>query len=546
MQLYSYCNVVGKTDVGCKRRVNEDWLDNFECRNGLVAVVCDGMGGHVGGEIASHLAVETIRNFLENNYFDDPREAIVEACNEANEAIIRRTHEQPELTGMGATCVMLIVRDGKVYYGSVGDSRIYLVRSKRITQLTVDQSYVQMLVDMGEITREQAEHHPRKNEITNALGLDSMKPATVAQTPVNPEAGDCFILCSDGLSGMVADDVILKVAGNQQKMSQKERVDSLIALARKNGGLDNITCQIVEFSVTPSEIETKAVEKKKIGMYAAIAAAVVAVVVCAALFLTRKDDTAVTPAGQGMQYADKSHVETYPDTIRYAQNETLMLLKENPDYNSVEINIYDNGATVDRYIIKHDVRLSDIKFSPEREVVTQLRDGGMAVSLNSISESSTLSLRFMSGDSSYVYLFPIKYTERGGLPLNIPAPPAAGKKPKGLTDVIGTMVKKASEEPPAPSGDSGNDKAVISVAANGVTTVTLSSTSGNNTATELFTDCAIALLNEDNGWNRVVCTDRRQAVITIDNAAVPQQNALITIPLYNTDKVYLIYVKKQS
>lgn len=545
MQLYSYCNIVGKTDVGCKRSANEDWLDNFECRNGLVAVVCDGMGGHVGGEIASHLAVETIRNFLENNYFDDPRQAIIEACNEANEAIIRRTQEKPELTGMGATCVMLIVRDGKVYYGSVGDSRIYLVRSKRITQLTVDQSYVQMLVDMGEITKEQAEHHPRKNEITNALGLDSMKPATVAQTPVNPEAGDCFILCSDGLSGMVSDETILKIAGNQQKLSQKERVDSLIAMARKNGGLDNITCQIVEFSVTPSEIKTQDVVKKKLGIYVAIAAAVVAVAVCAVVFLTKKGESPVsTPSIQ--QYADKSHVETYPDTISYMQNEPVMVLKENPDYNSVEINIYDNGVDVDKYIIKQDVHLGDIKFSPEREVVAQLRDGSMTVMMNSRSDAGAILLRFMCGDSAYVYLFPIKYADRSTLPINISAPPSANKKSTGLTDVIGSIIKNSDEVPATPVEDTGNEKAVVSVSDIGTTIIKLTSAPGDNTATELFTEYAIDKLDQDNGWNRLKCDDRMHAVITIDNAAVPRQNALITVPLFNTDKVYLIYVKKQS
>ncbi len=248
---YSYCNVEGMTDVGCKRKANEDWLAQFECQNGLVAVVCDGMGGHVGGAVASHIAVETIQQFLETTYFNDPRQAIVEACDAANAAILQRTTQQPELKGMGSTCVMLIVRDGKVYIGSVGDSRIYLIRSKTITQLTRDQSYVQMLVDAGEITKEQAEHHPRKNEILNALGIATMQPATVLPDAISPEAGDCFLLCSDGLSGMVPDRDILHVASDQTRMTQRERVATLIKRARENGGLDNITCTIVEFAVTP-------------------------------------------------------------------------------------------------------------------------------------------------------------------------------------------------------------------------------------------------------------------------------------------------------
>lgn len=255
---YYYCNVVGNTDVGCVRKNNEDYFDSFECDNGLVAVVCDGMGGHVGGQIASHTAVTAIKEYLSSNFFENPKEAIINACNEANKAILERTKIEPELTGMGSTCVMLIVREGHVFIGSIGDSRVYLIRSRKIRQLTKDQSYVQMLVDMGQISKEEAEHHPRKNEITNALGLPNMTPALVLDTPINPEAGDCFLLCSDGLTDMVPDNDIAKAFANLSGESQVDRVNMLINHARKNGGLDNITCQIVEFSLTPSIKDNKA------------------------------------------------------------------------------------------------------------------------------------------------------------------------------------------------------------------------------------------------------------------------------------------------
>lgn len=282
---YSYCNVVGDTNVGCKRKANEDWLTYFESENGLVSVVCDGMGGHVGGAVASHLAVETIEQLLKSHYYDDPRRAIVDAANAANAAILKRTSEQPELKGMGATLVMLVVRDGKVYLGSVGDSRIYLIRSKTITQLTKDQSFVQMLVDSGELTKEQAEHHPRKNEITNALGLEGMRPATVLPDAIIPEAGDCFLLCSDGLSGMVSDHDILKVVSNQTGMTQRERVNELIRRAREKGGLDNITSIIVEFAVSPQELSLLAAKRKK-WLTCGIPAAIIVLALC--LFLLFK------------------------------------------------------------------------------------------------------------------------------------------------------------------------------------------------------------------------------------------------------------------
>lgn len=254
---FNYCHVVGKTDVGKKRSANEDNMYNAITQNGLVSVVCDGMGGHVGGATASKIAVSTIIENLNNVYYDDPRIAIGESIDKANRAIIQKTTEQSELVGMGSTCVLLLVRSGKVYIGHVGDSRIYLVRSKRIVQLTKDHSYVQMLVDCGEITKEQAEHHPRKNEITNALGIPNMSPATVADDAIIPEAGDCFVLCSDGLSGMVSDDTICKIISRQSEMNAQERVDRLVALANENGGVDNITVQLVEFPVSPNAITSQ-------------------------------------------------------------------------------------------------------------------------------------------------------------------------------------------------------------------------------------------------------------------------------------------------
>ena len=254
--LYNYCQVVGCTDVGRKRQANEDSMGSRETKNGLVAVVCDGMGGHVGGAIASRVSVEAILDFLDDVYLDDPRVAIGEAIDAANRAILQRVAEQPELAGMGSTCVLLLVRDGKVYVGHVGDSRVYLVRNRRIKQLTKDHSFVQMLVDMGQLSPEEAEHHPRKNEITNALGIPEMKPATVLPDAILPEAGDCFVLCSDGLSGMVPDKTIENVVSLQASMRTLERAVELVWLANENGGVDNITVQLVEFSITPGASKT--------------------------------------------------------------------------------------------------------------------------------------------------------------------------------------------------------------------------------------------------------------------------------------------------
>lgn len=289
---FDYCHVVGRTDIGCKRAANEDNMGTAETVNGLVSVVCDGMGGHVGGATASKIAVETILEFIDSQYFDDPRICIGEAVDAANRAILKQASIQPELSGMGSTCVVLLVRDGKVYLGHVGDSRIYLIRDRRIKQLTKDHSFVQMLVDRGEITHEQAERHPRKNEITNALGIADMKPATIMTDAISPMAGDVFLLCSDGLSGMVSDKEIERVVSKQADLRAQERADLLVEKAKEYGGLDNITVQLVEFSVTPSHSETKSLPIMRNPVFWCGAAGLLAVLAVLAFLMLRskKDD----------------------------------------------------------------------------------------------------------------------------------------------------------------------------------------------------------------------------------------------------------------
>lgn len=328
---YNYCQVVGRTDVGQKRSANEDNMHTTVTRNGLVAVVCDGMGGHVGGATASSIAVTTIVEFLDRTFYDDPHIAISEAIDCANQAIIEKTQEQPSLTGMGSTCVVLLVRNGKVYLGHVGDSRIYLVRSRRIIQLTKDHSYVQTLVDSGEITKEQAEMHPRRNEITNALGIPNMAPATLSEAII-PEAGDCFVLCSDGLSGMVSDEAICKVVSRQTELPAQTRVNHLVDLANANGGLDNITVQIVEFAASPAAM----VKRKGMPLFLkfGIASLVVAVLGVGAYFAynhftaePKVDDTTSSTEDVTNSYEQYSFPEKKGETIPFKAKGEIVTLE---------------------------------------------------------------------------------------------------------------------------------------------------------------------------------------------------------------------------
>lgn len=234
------------TDTGRTRRVNEDSMVTFDSPNGRVVAVCDGMGGQNAGDVASQLAVAVIQDILSDNTFATPEEAITSSVIAANQAILRKASMNEDMQGMGATCVMLIVKDDKVYYGSIGDSRIYYIANGMIRQITKDQSYVQTLVDAGQITLAEAEHHQDKNQITNALGVEGMTPPVIGQMPIIPEPNSTFLLCSDGLSGMINNNTILNTV-SRHELSLNERARMLVEQANEAGGLDNITVQLVEF-----------------------------------------------------------------------------------------------------------------------------------------------------------------------------------------------------------------------------------------------------------------------------------------------------------
>lgn len=273
------------SDTGRTRRVNEDSMVTFDSPNGRVVAVCDGMGGQNAGDVASQLAVAVIQDILSDNTFATPEEAITSSVIAANQAILRKASMNEDMQGMGATCVMLIVKDGKVYYGSIGDSRIYYIANGMIRQITKDQSYVQTLVDAGQITLAEAEHHQDKNQITNALGVEGMTPPVIGQMPIVPEPNSTFLLCSDGLSGMINNNTILNTV-SRYDLSLNERARMLVEQANEAGGLDNITVQLVEFPAedmtmspmgSPSVSSAIAQPKKKshVLLYSLIAALLV-------------------------------------------------------------------------------------------------------------------------------------------------------------------------------------------------------------------------------------------------------------------------------
>ena len=213
-------NVV--SDVGCVRTTNEDSVlsvfprdrDVLETR-GVLVVVCDGMGGHSAGEVASRLAVETIHR----SYYGEARKGpltLAEAILAANRAIFTAAKADSRLAGMGTTCTAVVLKDGAVECGHVGDSRLYLIRGDQIYQMTEDHSAVRSMVARGVLTASEAQNHAEKNVILRAVGTHPTVDVTTWQEPFPYRPGDRFVLCSDGLHDLVADEEI-RAAGGERR-----------------------------------------------------------------------------------------------------------------------------------------------------------------------------------------------------------------------------------------------------------------------------------------------------------------------------------------
>ncbi len=246
----------GLTDVGRKRKHNEDaYLVDGE--RGLF-VVADGMGGHAAGEVASRITVESIQEFIASS--DDTTESswpfgygnrasssgnrLTAAVERANEKVMRAVANRPELKGMGTTVVAALVDAERATLVHVGDSRAYLFRDGELRRLTDDHSWVQEQVNAGILSEDEARSHPLKNVVTRALGGSPHVSVDLIEVPLR--AGDRFLLCSDGLTGMVGDEEILGFLVSET--SPEAAVRKLVDLANERGGVDNITSIVIDVS----------------------------------------------------------------------------------------------------------------------------------------------------------------------------------------------------------------------------------------------------------------------------------------------------------
>jgi protein phosphatase len=232
----------GRTDVGIIRSGNEDSYLMVPDRG--IFVVADGMGGHAAGEVASEMAVRFVARelgSLKGLSDDQVADRMRAAIRSANGAIFQRTLTEHDKRGMGTTVTSMVLYDTRFLIGQVGDSRAYLFRDGKLSQLTKDHSYVQEQVDAGYLTPEQARSHPYSNVITRCVGANSDVMPDIYLGTVKPK--DLFLLASDGLTGMLEDHQLSDLL-TAIRMPQ-EQVDDLITEANRHGGLDNITAILV-------------------------------------------------------------------------------------------------------------------------------------------------------------------------------------------------------------------------------------------------------------------------------------------------------------
>ncbi len=238
--------IFSKTDKGQVRANNQDTFRlGMVSENLLWSVVCDGMGGVKGGNIASSLVADCIENILKaelnENMSDEEMKSLVFKCTDsANSEVFSKSIDELDLRGMGTTVVLIIISKGKAFLAHVGDSRAYLLRENNLEQITKDHSLVQDLVDMGEITAEEAKRHPRRNIITRCVGVRSTVQTDYKEVDV--QKGDIILSCSDGLSNYLSDEIVKEYC---EKYQDQELVDELVNFANNSGGSDNITVSII-------------------------------------------------------------------------------------------------------------------------------------------------------------------------------------------------------------------------------------------------------------------------------------------------------------
>lgn len=241
-------DVAGKSDIGRVRTTNQDAYHVGKISSDVAwSVVCDGMGGANGGNVASLVAVGAISANMDRNYKPEKPDSsihslITTAVINANALVYQKSKQTPDLAGMGTTVVLTVIKNDRAYIAHAGDSRAYHISKSQIKQITKDHTMVQYLIETGELTPEEAKDHPKKHLITRAVGVDEN--IMVDYNEADLEKGDRVLICSDGLSNLVSEEEISAIVKKNNTLV--DAIDKLIELANERGGNDNITVVIME------------------------------------------------------------------------------------------------------------------------------------------------------------------------------------------------------------------------------------------------------------------------------------------------------------
>lgn len=237
------CTSIGLTDPGLVRPYNQD--NHYTDPEGRFFILADGMGGHAGGEEASRIAVEVIKEYLETNWDApiDSYDLIEKSIYQANEGILEDQVLHPERADMGTTLVLILFREDETWRAHVGDSRLYRWRNGELNQITLDHTWISQAIRAGEITLEDAKFHPWRHVLSQCLGRRDLYEGIDIQKMDDVQNGDRFLLCSDGLTEEVPDDLINKSLQELENLEQAAK--TLIQNAKDGGGSDNITVVLV-------------------------------------------------------------------------------------------------------------------------------------------------------------------------------------------------------------------------------------------------------------------------------------------------------------
>ena len=237
------CAFAGLTDPGLVRHYNQD--NHYIDPDGRFFILADGMGGHAGGEEASQIATDVIKEYLSENW-NSPIESydlLEKSIYQANEGILEDQQRHPERGDMGTTLVVIIFRNNKTWRAHVGDSRLYRYYDGNLEQITADHTWISQAIRAGEITPEDAKFHPWRHVLSKCLGRRDLLEGIDIQVVEDIKAGDHFLLCSDGLTEEVPDKTICQCLEDKDNLEQVAH--DLVQTAKDNGGSDNITVVLV-------------------------------------------------------------------------------------------------------------------------------------------------------------------------------------------------------------------------------------------------------------------------------------------------------------